>query len=989
MHTPADNDLEEADRRIAEARSSGSHTLTLSGLRISSIPEGVRFLEGLESLKLSECRALTDVQVLAGLTGLQSLDLSRCRSLTSVHGLAGLISLQSLDLSWCLALTDVEGLAGLTGLQSLDLTWCHALTDVQALAGLTGLRSLSLSWCENLTHVQVLAGLTGLRSLDLTACTALTDLLVLSGLTGLQSLNLSLWRELKDVRVLAGMTALQALNMNGCWSLTDVQGLARLTGLQSLDLSRCEELTDLQPLAGLTELRSLTLLSGAAIDCGLEAQPMNSWRDLRTMYADRLLTAPGDLASQTPDDDALPRIRAWQHDLSLGEAPNSSVKLFILGNGLAGKTQICRRLRGEPFDDTVKSTHGIELGYVQLFAGDHGAPAVDAMCWDFGGQDIYLGTHARFLDPHAIYVIAWNPALENSDEIEHAGFSTRNRPLAYWLEFVRSLAGAEAPVIVAQTQCDAERSVLDAPVPTGHGFIRLRPTSCSAKLDDGMESLRLELKKAAKYQLERHGKVRLPTSWVAVGARLTESMSQKTISREQFDELLAESNSAAPPSVVLEYMHRSGQVFWQPDVFGGRVVLDLQWALAGVYAVLDRERSIPYIRRHGGLFSIRELSALIWQDYSDHEKRLFLGIMKQCAICFQVGEDLFIAPALLPDGSAVDVLVDHIWRGATADAMVFMDYAFLHEGVMRALLCAVGHTAGFHAVYWAYGVVFYDKKSMCSVRLSASMPDAARAETRGRVSIEVAGPGAGRVAALIVTLTERLSIGRAPEVTWERGEGSKGDGEQADDREREHGLGLLAPAPPPVVVGAPLRVHVSYKRGGESEVIVDDLARQLPSHGFDLVRDRNAMSSGDRISQFMLEIGRAERVLLVLDDAYLRSDMCMRELLHIHQRSLGEIKDFAQRVTPIVVGELGFSRAHSRLGYVRYWHERHNSLEEQIGSVGVHAGNADRGELQRIRGYLSSVSDILAWVGDVLMPPVYQDRSQAIAAAITLLEKGR
>jgi internalin A len=142
------------------------------------------------------------------------------------------------------------------------------------------------------------------------------------------------------------------------------------------------------------------------------------------------------------------------------------------------------------FDPNIPSTHGIELGRIHILdeADDH--PAREANLWDFfwgGGQDVYLGTHALFLDSHALYVVAWTPEHERSREYEQNGVAMRDRPLCYWLDYVRSLAGTSTPVVVAQTQCDRERDVTEPVAQTKHGFARLQRASCSAKRADGME----------------------------------------------------------------------------------------------------------------------------------------------------------------------------------------------------------------------------------------------------------------------------------------------------------------------------------------------------------------------------------------------------------------------------------------------------------------------------------------------------------------------
>ena len=73
--------------------------------------------------------------------------------------------------------------------------------------------------------------------------------------------------------------------------------------------------------------------------------------------------------------------------------------------------------------------------------------------WDFGGQDVYDGTHALFLQRHAVYVILWMPETEEGT-VHHDGLVLHNRPLSYWLEFVRSVARTEAPILIVQSQFD-------------------------------------------------------------------------------------------------------------------------------------------------------------------------------------------------------------------------------------------------------------------------------------------------------------------------------------------------------------------------------------------------------------------------------------------------------------------------------------------------------------------------------------------------------
>ena len=84
---------------------------------------------------------------------------------------------------------------------------------------------------------------------------------------------------------------------------------------------------------------------------------------------------------------------------------------MFLGNGGVGKTQLCRRLRDLPFDPNIPTTHGIQLGQTTVKLEGFPEP-VRLNLWDFGGQDIYHGSHTLFLHGQAIFLLLWTPELE-------------------------------------------------------------------------------------------------------------------------------------------------------------------------------------------------------------------------------------------------------------------------------------------------------------------------------------------------------------------------------------------------------------------------------------------------------------------------------------------------------------------------------------------------------------------------------------------------
>ena len=185
-------------------------------------------------------------------------------------------------------------------------------------------------------------------------------------------------------------------------------------------------------------------------------------------------------------DNCLPRLRAHLADLSGEDDAVSDVKLMILGNGRVGKTQISRRLRGDCFDETAPSTHGVQLGPASLAPDALGRP-VTLKIWDFGGQDIYHGTHALFLKSRALFPIVWTPQSETQRFHTHGGFTFRNRPLGYWLDYVRTFGGPRSPVLIIQSQCDRPEDEREAPLPadTLDAFVYKKRLHYSAKFERG------------------------------------------------------------------------------------------------------------------------------------------------------------------------------------------------------------------------------------------------------------------------------------------------------------------------------------------------------------------------------------------------------------------------------------------------------------------------------------------------------------------------
>ena len=989
-------------------------------------------LEGLQVLDL-HISGVTDLAPLAGLQGLQILDL-HISDVTDVVPLAGLQGLQSLSLSNT-GVTDLAPLAGLQGLEFLDLSHCNGLTDLAPLAGLQGLEFLDLSYCNGVTDLAPLSRLQGLQVLSLSGMD-ITDLAQLAGLQGLQRLDLKYCKSLMDLAPLAALQALQSLDLSST-SLTDLAPLAALQALQSLDLSSTG-VTDLTPLAGLQELKTLKLTSAGIPDLapltglqGLQSLNLCDCRPpvpaaflricadhprLTELDADKAVGVPREVLSHDYGDNCLPRLRAYLEEIALEPEAENEVKVILLGNGRVGKTQLCRRFRGQAFDESVTSTHGVQLWREELRIqiGEQ-EQVFQVNWWDFGGQDIYHGTHALFLRSRAVFLILWTPQLENRDEYLENGFILRNQPLAYWLDYVRSLAGEDSPVIVVQSQCDR---ITDRRTPParldGPGFFE---ASYSAKSEEelGRDTLEAHLRDAMRYLLERNGALEIGRGRAEVRRRLydwrskdqrckPEKRRHRTLTLNEFRGLCDEVGGIVSWEHALDYFHHTGVVFYRPDLFSNCIVLDQDWALSAVYTVFHRGRAVPWLR-DSGRFTREDLAWMVWQEHSPEEQRLFLGLMESCGVCFRCGktaqgEARYVAPDLLPGFEAVKGRL-HAWKEEPGMPALRLEYRFFHQAVIRGLMSRIGRKAGDLAEYWKYG--FWLKDGRRDTQLLVQFDDTSTDEAPGAGVLVLKAQGGDPLGLLreIRWAILEQRIGEKPEelltlegTTVARSALATVIGGRVLDfqkkpvpaaafaaffEDREHDPGGETPGidvkPLPLTASEKRReVFISYAWGDDTPEgkirakAVEGLQSALAEDGFQPVRDRDQMRPGERISAFIRRLTRADLVVAVISDKYLRSPYCMYEIYRLWQKHQGDADDLARSLVPIVLPEVKIGSFRERVSYLEYWTDQAESLEVLIRNPKLSPGSQSWEEFRLVREFAHHVDDILVFLQDILMP---------------------
>jgi len=849
---------------------------------------------------LSELRVLVTLNCstsqvcdLSPLSGLFALALLNCSDtlVRDLLPLAGLTSLTSLDCNR----TNVRDLSPLAGLTTLTLLDCNAtnVSDLSPLARLTALASLS---CGQ-TQVSDLSPLSGLTELTKLLCydTQVQDLSPLSSLTALAVLNC---RDtlVSDLSPLSGLTELTRLL---CYD-TQVQDLSPLSSLTALALLNCRNtmVSDLSPLSGLMMLTELDC-------CGTQVSDLCLFRDLPllSLIAAHLpnCPVPPEHLSQNYWDNCLPRLRAYWDNLDEGSEPLRKHKLFLLGNGTVGKTQLVRRLRGLEPDFDTPSTHGIQLHDCPLpappdprhpLAGD----SFDARIWDFGGQDIYHGTHALFLKSRAIFLVCWDSASVDAREHETGGETYRNYPLEYWLDYVRQFAGKGAQVILVQTKTDMPDAAIAPPVDLEAyaDLAILEPCRTSALTGRGIGNLKEVISEAVGL-IEAPALQLIGTSerMVADAVAARREAGERTLTQEQFAALCAEAGLAGAPEHLLHFLHHAGELFHAEGLFGDRIIIDQRWALEAIYAVFERQECAPLIRAERGRFTLAMLGETVWRGYSADEQRHFLAMMLHCGMAFEYieggagrEETIYIAPDLLPDfeDSAVQRWFLRDWDPGDPGRESVIRVPLLHDGLIRSLMVEVGKDAGLSAVYWKNGILFHDTRTRAVAMIAARWPDPEG--WAGEIVITTQRSRAGELLAVLDQhvrgLAERLGLsldepGSPPDlpgISDDFGRTGRPRGAAA-----ERGAFTPGPGEPRAPV-----CYVSYAwsdgtaQADANVARVDDLCAEAAAHGITIIRDRTHLATGDTISGFTEEIARADKVAALIGGRYWTRPDCFMEL---------------------------------------------------------------------------------------------------------------
>ena len=577
------------------------------------------------------------------------------------------------------------------------------------------LQYLNLSGNPHLGEVTFAVALPSLRSLDLSGC-GLRGLTIPSGCMRLEKV----WLQKNSLEAL-GFTGpcphlvLLDVSRNKLERLHLPCGFASLAYLYLFE-SGVTELSVEKGNEGSTPLTGLEVLhlSGNRLK-NVPAELVFS-ENLRALYlvGNTPKNIPGILLGEEGyfAESCLEDVRTWFTEIrDRPYGTNEAVKLMLLGNGNVGKSTLACALAHGRCDHNHDTTYGVVLETLAM-------GGIMYIVWDFGGQEVYHGTHRLFLASPALQVIVFDREREGrardgrkeKDRVRDE--ETLPHPIEYWYETTKELSEKSRFLIVQNRR--GEDDIEDEHVSSyARGRAKLIPLD--AKTGEDVEDLIFYLNKEAQ-KLPDYGMV-MPRSWLDVRQFFIDNLqredNRKLLTKDEFDSLCTEHGvmDKSRPLLFTD-LHHSGYLYSHAQL-KDTIIADQRWALQAIYKPYDRETDkYDLYRDLQGKIRVKELFAAFGSGYKEEEKWLFLEFMTSCRLCFQLNDkpwrqqkdlnDVYVFTEFLPGEEPTEVA--GFWRDNAREPHVLRyGLPWRNYPLIQSFIAALGRKTGISDI-WHDGI---------------------------------------------------------------------------------------------------------------------------------------------------------------------------------------------------------------------------------------------------------------------------------------------
>ena len=656
-------------------------------------------------------------------------------------------------------------------------------------------------------------------------------------------------------------------------------------------------------------------------------------------------------------------------------SPLYEAKFIIVGEGNTGKTTPSKKLINSDYDlsENERSTEGIDV-LCWEFKHPNGSQ-FRTNIWDFGGQEIYHATHQFFLTKRSLYALVVDTRQENTN-------------LDHWLNIVSLLSDNSPVFLIKNEKQDRQCQISDRDLQ--REFPNVEAVYATNLADNrGLDAIAA----AIQQRIVRlpHVGTPLPKLWVRVRAVLENYAAHRnTLTLGEYHDLCRTNQLTDPARIgtLSRYLHNLGVIlhFHDDPILKHTIILQPEWGTDAVYKALDT----PAVQANCGRFTRAQLNT-IWKDrqYASLRDEL-LQLMMRFKLCYEIPgrPQHYIAPQLLepntpdydwddghnlilryhydfmPKGILTRLIVE-LHEFIEAQTLVWKTGVVFTNGSARAEVTEHRgrrelrlRVSGSAPKRWLSAVTHEINKIHASYQ-SSDNPRENRLHYQPLIPCNCATCKGSHTPHTFPynTLQQFLRDGQYQIQCQARGYAMVDVRRLLDDvlyRTREpdaKGMGLkdaqFAQLPfefpqsdtNPVLATAQKqywsednllnKVFLSYGWGDDNKPVIATIEQLCADQDIPLVRDTQYLKFQDSAQRFMQTLGQSKAIILVIGDAYLKSENCMFELVEIATHG-----DFHQRVFPIILPSAQtLYDAVERLDYIEYWEQKFTVLDQKMKRV--------------------------------------------------------
>ncbi len=571
--------------------------------------------------------------------------------------------------------------------------------NLDLICRLKNIKKLYLSK-NQISDISALKSLKKITELYLTD-NLINDISVLCNLTLITEISLD-FNQIKDISALKNLNHITYLSL---WNnqINEISALKDLKRIRYLDLSdnmvnKVTELSNIKYInLGNNQINDILALNSLQTteELLLHNNQINDISPLITLYKRKgfgaeLENNPLKFPPKEIVELGKEAINEYFEHAEKGTSILQEAKLIIIGEAGAGKTTFAKKIINsnaempKPEDTTL----GIDV-HNWLFS-EIEEQKFNVKLWDFGGQDIYHGTHQFFFSKKSLYVLLADAREQRTD-------------FNYWLNTVEQLTGKNSPLVIVFNKKQNRDWQLDDEYGLKRRFGNIIRNTINIDLSNSIKIPRLQ--KTIKNEITNLPQIGyiLPNSWINIRYELNK-INDKFISFKEF-RTICNQNGIIRPQVIKIISKLFSNIgifthFVEEDTSLQDIIfLDSNWLTKTVYSLLDND----IVKKKQGEITRDDINEILKTDEIYFEIDKFVELLKKFSLIYKInGSNNYIVPMHLKPGQPYKQ-----WKYSEQKDIYKFRYLFdnyMPKGIMSRLIVALHPYIYNNKFVWTRGV---------------------------------------------------------------------------------------------------------------------------------------------------------------------------------------------------------------------------------------------------------------------------------------------